>query len=156
MPCDSDVARKRTTSKFTSDTSPRSRTTVRPAASSCELNSARCSERMRPISLIVVHRWPGVVSILNVTRFCSARRGPLQKRQNNWNRIEKFALAWEIAQIRARTWWSPQRRWPATAPQTVCSRLGLIRTKRARPSLMMLPTEWTKVEWIHPTGEAKT
>src|SRR5712692_4663990 len=83
MPCDSDVARKRTTSKFTSDTSPRSRSTFEPTASSCAFNLVRCSVRMRPISLIVVHRWPGVVSILNVTRFASARRGPLQNLLNN-------------------------------------------------------------------------
>jgi hypothetical protein len=104
MPCDSDVARKRTTSKFTSDTSPRSRSTFEPTASSCALNSARCFVRMRPISLMVVHRRPGVVSILNVTRFGNARRAPLQKRLNNLESIERFALAWEIAQIRARTW----------------------------------------------------
>jgi len=102
MPCDSDVARKRTTSKFVSDTSPRSRSTLEQTASSCALNSARCSVRMRPISLIVVHRWPEVVSILNVTRFASAKHRPLQSSGITWNRIEKSALAWEIAQIRAR------------------------------------------------------
>lgn len=79
----SHLLRKRTTSKFTRDTAPRSRSTFGPAASSCARNSARCSVRMRPISLIVVHRRPGVVSILNVTRFASARRGPLQNLLNN-------------------------------------------------------------------------
>jgi hypothetical protein len=32
---------------------------------------------------IIVHWWHGVVSILNVTRFVSATRGPLQKPWNN-------------------------------------------------------------------------
>src|SRR5713226_2818126 len=40
---------------------------------------------MRPINLTVVHWWPGVVSILKVTRFVSAMRGPLQK---PWNNLE--------------------------------------------------------------------
>jgi hypothetical protein len=38
---------------------------------------------MRPINLIVVRWWPGAVSILNVMRFVSATRGPLQKPWNN-------------------------------------------------------------------------
>jgi hypothetical protein len=67
MPRDSDVARKRTASKFTSDTSPRSRTAFGPVASSCTTNSLRCSVRIRPTNLIVVDRLPGVFSIFNVT-----------------------------------------------------------------------------------------
>src|SRR5262249_62263863 len=54
-----------------------------PTASSCARNSARCSVRIRPISLIVVRRHE-VVSILSVTRFVGATRGPLQ---NPWNNL---------------------------------------------------------------------
>src|ERR1700732_304109 len=38
---------------------------------------------MRPINLTIVHLWPGIGSILNVMRFVSATRGPLQKPWNN-------------------------------------------------------------------------
>src|SRR6267378_4758428 len=38
---------------------------------------------MRPINLTIVHWWPEAVSILNVTRFTSAMRGPHQKLWNN-------------------------------------------------------------------------
>jgi hypothetical protein len=80
---------------------------------------------MRPISLIDVHRWPFVVSIFNVTRFDRAMRGPLNNFGITWNRVEKFALAWEIAQIRAR---KPLRclrtGFHATDPKPVSTRGG--------------------------------
>ncbi len=57
---------------------------------------------MRPISLIVVHRWPSVVSILTSPGSLVQCAGRIKNSGITWNPIKKSALAWEIAQIRAR------------------------------------------------------
>src|SRR5260370_9164020 len=67
MPSDSQALRKRTTSASTSSTSSRSITMLGALTAICRLNSARCSARIRPISLRVVPCSPGIVSIFKVT-----------------------------------------------------------------------------------------
>jgi len=77
MPSESQALRKRTTSASTSVTSPSSSTMLGALVAICPLNSARCSARIRPISLIVVLCSPGIVTILKVTvdwQLQSARR----------------------------------------------------------------------------------